>query len=263
MLPSPNAPDRPPLTLLVGGAARSLPRRRLSAEGKRKPQRIQLTPRDVAIAQDLVRFYGLTAEQVARRHFTAGRTAANRLAELAAVGYVQLERPWYRGLGVYVATRLGTQLADVGLPAPPFRPLRMAHHLAVADLAEILLRKYAHVDGIAWICERELHQAAMAMVRDRDGGRLLAGVEHVPDGVLTTPSARWAVEVELSKKGDVEYLRIFRWYAAQRDYRRVAWYAGAEPVRRRIEALIGRERLDDFMTVLPLPEGVTVYSWGR
>jgi len=215
----------------------------------------------VAIAQDLVRFYGLTAEQVARRHFTAGRTAANRLAELAAVGYVQVERPWYRGPGVYVATRLGAQLADVGLPAPPFRPLRMAHHLAVADLAEILLRKYAHVEGIAWTCERELHQAAMAVARDRNGGRLLAGVEHVPDGVLTTPSARWAVEVELSKKGAAEYARIFRWYAAQRDYRRVVWYASMEPVRRRLQALIEREQLSDFMSLLPLPDEVPVRKW--
>ena len=131
----------------------------------------------------------------------------------------------------------------------------------MADLAEILLRKYAHVEDIGWTCERELHQAAMTMARDRNGGRLLAGVEHVPDGVLTTPSARWAVEVELSKKGDAEYARIFRWYAAQQDYRRVVWYAAKEPVRRRLQVIVERERLGDLMAVLALPEGVTVYEW--
>ena len=262
MLPPPHAPERPPLPLPAGGGAGSLPRRRPSAArtrgpGTRGPVRIQLTARDVAIAQDLVRFYALTAEQVARRRFTAQRTAANRLAELAGAGYVRLERPWYRGPGVYVATPAGARLADVGLPAPPFRALRLRHQLVVADLAELLLRKYAAVEGIAWLCERELHQAAMATVRAGSGGRLLAGVPHVPDGVLATPSSRWAVEVELSGKRTAEYERIFRWYAGEHGYRRVAWYTAAAPLRRRLERLVARERLDDFMSVLPLPAEVT------
>jgi len=80
------------------------------------------------------------------------------------------------------------------------RQLCIAHRLAVADLAATLLRKCAQVGGIGWNCERKPHLAAMATARDRQGGRLLAGVAHVPDGVLTTPAAHWAVEVELSKK---------------------------------------------------------------
>ena len=90
----------------------------------------------------------------------------------------------------------------------------------------------------------------------------------VADGVLCTPSANWAVEVELAKKGDAEYERILRWYAAEavtQGYRRVVWYAGGkhgQAVRRRLEALVEREHLGDFMAVLPLPEDVTVYEWG-
>jgi Replication-relaxation len=256
MLPPSTSPDRTPLTLLGGRGRRSLPHRRLSVDAAA----VRLTPRDRAIAQDLTRFYGLTAEQVARRHFGALRTAANRLAALVAAGYVALARPWYRGPGVYRATPAGARLAAVGLPAPRYRPLALAHHLAVADLSELLLG--AHPDG-AWTCERELRRAAMTTVRDRAGGRLVDGVPHVPDGLLTLPAAgAVAVEVELTKKGDAEYARILRWYGATLAYRRVVWFVAPAALRRRLGELLARERLDDFMTVEPLPAGVRVPAWG-
>jgi hypothetical protein len=266
MLPAPNVPDHSLLTLLVGAVAPSLPLRRQgvmkSVMGNRSQKHIQLTPRDLAILRDLTRFYGLTAEQVAQRHFGALRTGANRLSDLCLAGVVELHRVWYRGPGVYVVTNAGARAADVGLPAPRYKPLAMVHHLAVADIADYLLRKYAHVEGIAWVCEREVRQSSMAIVRSRHGGRVLAGVAHVPDGVLTTPSSAWAVEVELTRKTDSAYGRILRWYAAQDQYRRVVWYVASEAVARRLAALIQRERLDDLMVVQPLPNTVQVRSWG-
>jgi hypothetical protein len=48
------------------------------------------------------------------------------------------------------------------------------------------------------------------------------------------PSGTWANSNELTRKVDAEYERIFRWYASRLDYRRVAWYAGKEPVRLRL-----------------------------
>lgn len=72
-----------------------------------------------------------------------------------------------------------------------------------------------------------------------------------------------AVEVELRKKPGAEYERILRWYAAELVYRRVVWFAGAEPVRRRLEDLVERERLGDFMRVEPLPPAITVQQWGQ
>ncbi len=39
------------------------------------------------------------------------------------------------------------------------------------------------------------------------------------------------------------------------------WGGGAEAVQRRLQALIARERLDDLMTVHPLPDEVEVRSW--
>jgi hypothetical protein len=42
----------------------------------------------------------------------------------------------------------------------------------------------------------------------------------------------------------------------------VAWFVATEALRRRLDDLIARERLDDFMGVEPLPSGVRVRAWG-
>ena len=264
MVAIPRPPDPAPPHQEARPVLRLLPRRRPSVEGHRGGHNVQLTPRDVAILRDLTRFYALTVEQLARRHFGAEPTAYHRLTSLARAGLVVLHRPFYRGPGVYLVTPVGARASGLDLPAPRYRPQAMRHHLAVADVTHTLLTKYAKVSGIGWTCERELRRASMATVRDgRTGnGRLTAGVPHVPDGVLATPSARWAVEVELSKKIDAEYRRILRWYATQQGYRRVVWYGSEERIRRRLGELIARERLDDLMSVLPLPDGVTLREWG-
>lgn len=225
----------------------------------RRPAALRLTERDGAVLRDLTRFYGLTVEQVARRHFGAAPTAHHRLQGLARAGYIALRRPWYRGPGVYVATAAGARLAAVGLPAAPFRTHAIAHHLAVADLTEVLLQGRP---GATWVAERELRRDGMATVRDRRDGRLLGGPPHVPDGVLVLSDAPVAVELELATKKQSEYERIFRWYGAALAYRRVVWFVAAAALRRRLGDLLARERLDDFMTVEPLPAGVRVPTWG-
>jgi hypothetical protein len=170
-------------------------------------------------------------------------------------------RPWYRGPGVYVATPAGARLAAVGLPAAPYRPTRLAHHLAVADLADALLAAHP---GARWVCERELRRDGLAAVRDRPAGRLLDGAPHAPDGLLLLPGpggGAVAVELERTAKPPAEYARILRWYSGALAYERVAWFVATEALRRRLHDLIARERLDDFMEVAPLPAGVRVPAW--
>lgn len=68
----------------------------------------------------------------------------------------------------------------------------------------------------------------MTTVRDPAGGRLVKGVPHVPDSLLTLPWAGVvAIEVELTNEGDIEYARILRWYGATLVYQRVVWFAAA------------------------------------
>jgi hypothetical protein len=235
-----------------------------------RPRRgVELTNRDVAVLADLTRCYGLTVTQVQQRHFGALRTAANRLAALARGGYVRLRRPWYTGPGVYTATTLGARVAGLGLPTPRFSRHSIGHHLVVADVADALLRAYP---GAAWTPERELRSAAMGKVRERRG-RLVDGVEHVPDGLLTLPFAgstpsvvtgpavSIAVEVELSAKGWAAWRRILGWYRRTLRYERVAWFCATGAIGQRLDTLIREEQLDDCMSVHALPAGVAVPRW--
>jgi hypothetical protein len=238
----------------------------------------------VAVARDVVRFGALTAAQLARRHFGALRTAENRLAALAAAGYLRRVRVWYRGPGVVLATPAGARLAAVGLPAARLRPLTLAHHLVVADVADALLARYAGgqaaassgtggagAAGAAWVTERELRRDGLAAVRDRRG-RLVDGVGHAPDGLLVLPpgagadgdgrAARIAVEVELTPKGLPAYRRILRWYGGALDLDRGWWFGATPAVRERLQAVVDDERMGDLVAVAPLPAGVEVPAWG-
>jgi hypothetical protein len=137
---------------------------------------------------------------------------------------------------VVLAAPAGARLAAVGLPAAPLRPLTLAHHLAVADVADALLARSADAAtgdgrvasylrdsaGAAWLTERELRRDGMAAVRNRRG-RLVDGVAHVPDGLLLLQGAgggdgratRIAVEVELTARGLPAYRRILGWYGGR------------------------------------------------
>jgi hypothetical protein len=223
---------------------------------------VQLTERDRAILRDLTRFWALTVDQVARRHFGAVSTAANRLAALVGCGAVRVERPRFRGRAAYLTTAAGARLADVGLPAARFSPAALPHRLAVVDLADVLLARHP---GATWTCERELRRDSMRTVRDRRRGQLLAGTPHVPDGVLRVgdgPSGDVAVEVELSGKKLAEYARILRWYGGEFDYRRVLWFCATPAIHQRLTELVERERMEDFIAVALLPAGMAAPPWG-
>ena len=152
------------------------------------------------------------------------------------------------------ATPAGARLANVGLPAARIAPLRLGHHLAVADFADLLLAHYATAGASArWITERELRRDGMAEVRDRRDGRLVDGVAHVPDGVLEIPArsptnspTRTAVELELTTKGLPAYRRILRWYGGTLAFARVAWFCATPALQQRVEDLVRHERMDDL-----------------
>lgn len=225
------------------------------------PRRVQLTERDLAILRDLTRFWMMTVDQVAHRHFAAVNSAANRLADLVAAGHVRVERLGFHGRASYLTTPAGARLADVGLPAARYSPTAVRHHLAVVDLADALLASHP---GASWICERELRRDGMMTVRDRRRGQLLSGTPHAPDGVLVLPAGPpggVAVELELSTKREAEYARILRWYGGEFDYRRVRWFCRMPAIRQRLQDLVERERMGDFVAVEPLPGDVPASAW--
>lgn len=206
----------------------------------------------------MVRFGALTAEQVGRRHFGSVLAAYGRLKALADAGYLELVRLWHGRPGAYVATAEGTRVADVSLPPARISATTLAHHLAVADLADRLLAEHP---GAAWTTEQELRRDAMRLSRERRTGRLFDGVPHVPDGILVLPDGRRvAVELELSAKGSSRYRTILDWYAAGMDVERVRWFVTGAAPRQRLAELVRGQCLDDLVAVEPAP---TVVSAGR
>jgi hypothetical protein len=71
-----------------------------------------------------------------------------------------------------------------------------------------------------------------------------------------------AIELELSGKKPAEYERILRWSGSTLDYRQVAWFCATPALQRRLAELVARERLDDFISVEPVPAGAAVSLWG-
>jgi hypothetical protein len=89
-------------------------------------------------------------------------------------------------------------------------------------------------------------------------GRRPCRVRSAPGG----PVGGVAIELERSAKKQAEYERICRWYAGASDYRLVVWFVATDALQRRLAEVIADERLDDLMSVQPVPVGVNVEQWG-
>ncbi|MBV9359609.1 MAG: replication-relaxation family protein [Chloroflexi bacterium] len=233
--------------------------RRLEVEVRRARPPL-LTARDYAVLIDLVRFGALTLEQLTRHHFRSVNGCAQRLAALRSREYVTGERIFYRGPSAYMATARGARLADIGLRPGRLVPETAVHQLAVTDLADWCL---AQQPSARWTTERELrHDAGQAWIDEQDQPSLLAhGLPHMPDGLLSEPDGRVAIELELSTKPRLAYERIFRWYAGATEYDRVRWFVRSERLRQRLTVLVRQHGLDDVMTCEPLPAVVQLPSW--
>jgi hypothetical protein len=217
----------------------------------------RLASSDRAALRDLTRFGVLGASHLGAWHFGDPAGATSRLAALERARLVRSIRPHYGGRVAYLATPAGARAGGAGLGSTRFVPALATHHLAVADLAVILLRDYP---GAAWTTERELRRLA---------GRATPQGEfpgHPPDGALLLHGRRLAMEVELTAKSPGSYRRIMRWYAAALEFDAVVWFCPYDRRRRRLfeglRELIDAEGLAGVGAVRPLPPGVDTAPWG-
>ena len=217
----------------------------------------RLTAIDRAALRDLTRFGVLGASHLGAWHFGSQAGATSRLAALERARLVRSIRPHYGGRVAYLATPAGARAGEAGLGSTRFVPALATHHLAVADLAVILLRDYP---GATWTTERELRRLA---------GRATPQGEfpgHPPDGALLLHGRRLAMEVELTAKSPGSYRRIMRWYAAALEFDAVVWFCPYDRRRRRLfeglRELIDAEGLAGVGAVRPLPPGVDTAPWG-
>jgi hypothetical protein len=242
-------PDRP-----SPGAPRPSGRqgpRAAAARRRARPGAAPLTPTEHAALRDVARFGLLGAAHLESWHF--GAATPSRLAALTQRGYLRVVRPRYAGRDVYLITAAGVRAAGGDLRPAAFIPALATHHLAVADVAAVLLRQYP---GSSWITERELRRLA----EGAPGQRTHPG--HPPDGALRLNGQTLAVEVELTAKGPGSYRRILSWYAAALEYAAVVWFCAESALRRRLVALIEAEGLQGVAVVRPLPPGADAGAWG-
>jgi hypothetical protein len=117
--------------------------------------------------------------------------------------------------------------------------------------------------GAEWQTERELRAHAMSLGRDVRSGRLFVGVPHVPDGCLVVPGAgRVAIELECSPKWGNRYGVVLRYYAAG-EFDAVRWFVESASLRKRLTELVGRELLDDLISVEAMPKALKGSPWAH
>lgn len=206
--------------------------------------RSELTGRDIAMLRYATRHGVCTADQLTRRFFTSDSACWRRLRALEALGLIVRRRTWWQGPQVVLATPLGSQLADVDLPAARLNLPELEHSLALVDLSEQVLLSQP---GSQWLTERELRRDAIR--RHRQDGMDPRPVRiRTPDGVVVLGSKRVAVELDLTSKRTEQYEQLLRAYAADRTVQGLWWFARSAAVRDRLTKLIERYQLTDFAT---------------
>jgi hypothetical protein len=152
---------------------------------------------------------------------------------------------WFKGPKLVRVTRVGAEMADMGLRPAPIAPnsIIMRHSLAVVDLTEDLLGEYADAELVT---ERELrrdHRRGEGRT-DRQGR-----VSRFPDAVLKFPDGRAiSLELDLSRKGPVrtrEKVQAFLWQQGVK----VWWYCAAPDIFREVRRAVEQEKADDVIEV--------------
>lgn len=165
------------------------------------PKTVVLQPRDYAALEWLAQMQGAPLDVIAdllgvsqsRAYGITNRWAS---ADAAQAGRVAMGGPGWSGPRWVWPTR-ETAWSMLGVDPGPWmpRPSTAAHVRAVGELR--LRLTGASTDTDVWMPER--------LLRRRHQGQRVRGVKvpHVHDGWFTDPTgARWAVEVELSRKTD-------------------------------------------------------------
>jgi hypothetical protein len=194
----------------------------------------------------------VSPEQLAQRFFTrpngsVGLTVAyERFRKLDDLRLIDRNPPvWYRGPKLITVTKVGANIADLGLaPAPvSMNSVTMKHALAVVDLTEDLLHEYP---AASVITERELrrddqHARKSGARRNRD--------TRFPDAILRFKDEQSiAIELDLSHKS-VQRQREKVVSFLNQPGLHVWWYCSTGEVYREVRRAVDAERADDRIRV--------------
>jgi hypothetical protein len=190
---------------------------------------VEVEAYDLPAISDLVRFGVMADDQLARR-YANWPLAEARLAHWKEVGVVDL---WVESLErarIYSPTRLAHIVAGGSDLRPrTIRRTHLAHDVALVDLADFLsAQDTRHI----WYTE---DQVRGVLDRIAPPPRLPRGeTRHRPDGLLVTPDARIAIELEHTDKYRARYTRISAWYVREWRIDRVRWYVDQPRILQRL-----------------------------
>jgi hypothetical protein len=232
------------------GSARTRKRPNVKSDELR---RWRVTPRDELILTWITRHGVVTHEQIGARFFVRDKTKIastatyGRMRKLEELRFIDRHPPlWYLGPRLISVTKIGAELADVGLgPAVvALNTTTMRHSLAVVDLSEDLLHEYP---DSAIKTEREMRRDDR--LRRREGATRRNRDTRFPDALLTLSDGRHiAIELDLSHKTADRHREKVQSFLRYPDLH-VWWYCGTKAVLREIRHAVETERADDRIEV--------------
>jgi hypothetical protein len=169
----------------------------------KKKRNVQVTQRDIEILSFINQFGFCEIGHIQKQFHLKKRRSYQVIERLIQGGLLYHQHIFYGEHGVYYLTERGA--LHTSLPALSKLSYRhYHHHLKVIDVAMRLTRYYPES---AWISERQL------LIDKFKKGQRAKG--HVADGVLhLSEDKKIAIEVELSRKGQLRLERILKKYAA-------------------------------------------------
>ena len=216
----------------------------------RHARRSRIDPRDLPAVRDLVRFGAMTDDQLARR-YPDPAFGLSRLPHLKAARLVDLWFESLEGARVYSPTRRAQSIARLH-PHTPYAS-HLSHDIALVDLADYLV---AQDPTFQWFAEAEVRGALEQIA---PSPRQLEGdTRHRPDGLLVTPEARIAIELEHSDKYQARYASISAWFVREWRIDRVRWYIDNPRILQRLREVNARHGFDRDMPIElePFPPSV-------
>lgn len=202
--------------------------------------RVKLTARDLSVLADTANWGVLSLNQLRRRHFAglALSVSSERITRLSDAGLISKQRVGIlmhhgqpKEIGSVVTLKkvgLGI-LIRAGLSNPkqmhprPLNTAELHHDLLLVDLSEAL----------------KLREPGCRIVRGERGIYGLRIGQRVPDLIVETTHARWAVELELTAKSNTRYRQILASYQVSSDYDRVLYAVANAAIATKIRSLLG------------------------
>ena len=214
----------------------------------------ELTQRDLAIVEWIVRVGATTIDQVARRFGLSRTRAYVCVGRCVAMGLLERTRILHRAPAFLVATRHGLTGAGLALPRARLSPALARHYETCGLVAVWLAERHG---GRAVLSDRELRleeRRARRPIASAKVGELPNGAPrlHRPDFAVVVGDEIVTFEVELTPKAPRRLEHLVRAWRRARHVSRITYLCWAGETRGAVERAIERTCSEERVGVLPL-----------